>query len=101
MIAKNSPGLYPWSRDLEASTDVRLHEREGFVMLLGWLEKYVAVSGLAPSREVCERFWKEQVRAKPREKWQLDQWGAAMRWYVRSGVAYRLCRDKFRVVAAF
>ena len=50
---------------------------------MGWLEKFVAGSGLSPSREACERFWKEQVRAKPREKWQLDQWGAAMRWYVR------------------
>ena len=43
---------------------------------------------MSPSREACERFWKEQVRAKPREKWQLDQWGAAMRWYVR-GLEYR------------
>ena len=43
---------------------------------------------MSPSREACERFWKEQVRAKPRGKWQLDQWGAAMRWYVR-GLEYR------------
>ncbi|MES2661632.1 MAG: hypothetical protein V4689_23640 [Verrucomicrobiota bacterium] len=83
MITKGSPGLYAWSKDLEASSDVRLREREGFAMLLGWLEKFVAGSDLSPSREACERFWKEQVRAKPREKWQLDQWGAAMRWYVR------------------
>ena len=55
---------------------------------MGWLEKFVAGSGLSPSREACERFWKEQVRAKPRGKWQLDQWGAAMRWYVR-GLEYR------------
>ena len=55
---------------------------------MGWLEKFVAGSGMSPSREACERFWKEQVRAKPREKWQLDQWGAAMRWYVR-GLEYR------------
>lgn len=69
MITKNSSGLYPWSKDLEASTDVRLREREGFAMLLGWLEKFVAGSGLSPGREACERFWKEQIRAKPREKW--------------------------------
>ena len=83
MITKSSPGLYPWSRDLEASSDVRLREREGFAMLLGWLEKFFSGNSLPPSREACERFWKEQIRAKPREKWQLDQWGAAMRWYVR------------------
>ena len=80
---ENSAGLYPWSKDLDASSDVRLREREGFAMLLGWLEKFVVGSGLAPGRDACERFWKEQVRAKPREKWQLDQWGAAIRWYLR------------------
>jgi hypothetical protein len=78
MTAEKSAGLYPWSRGLEASSDVRLKEREGFAMLLGWLEKFFAGSGLPPSREACERFWKEQVRSKPREKWQLDQWGAAI-----------------------
>ncbi|WP_423912668.1 integron integrase, partial [Flavobacterium sp.] len=83
MITKSSPGLYAWSKDLDASSDVLLREREGFAMLLGWLEKFVAGSGLASGRQACERFWKEQVLAKPREKWQLDQWGAAMRWYVR------------------
>lgn len=30
MITKISAGLDPWSRDLDASTDVRLNEREGF-----------------------------------------------------------------------
>lgn len=97
MIAKNSAGLYPWSKDLEASSDVRLKEHEGFAMLLGWLEKFVAGSGLPHGREACERFWKEQIRAKPREKWQLDQWGAAMRWPVsaalRRGKYFSLARS--------
>ncbi len=44
MITRNSAGLYPWSKDLEASSDVRLREREGFAMLLGWLE-YRKVKG--------------------------------------------------------
>jgi len=83
MMIKNCGGLYPWTKDLEASTDVRLKEREGFAMLLGWLEKFIASRGLSPGRDACERFWKEQIRAKLREKWQLEQWGAAMRWYVR------------------
>jgi hypothetical protein len=61
MITRNSAGLYPWSKDLEASSDVRLREREGFAMLLGWLDKFVAGSGSSPGREVCERFWKEHV----------------------------------------
>jgi len=83
MITRNPPGLYPWSRDLEASTDVRVGERECFAMLLGWLAKFVAGNGLQPGREACARFWREQVQAKPREGWQIEQWGAAVRWYLR------------------
>ena len=56
MVAKNSAGLYPWSKDLEASSDVRLKELEGFAMLPDWLEKFVAGSGLAHGREACERW---------------------------------------------
>lgn len=59
MITQKPAGLYPWSKDLEASTDVPLREREGFAMLLGWLEKFVVGSDLLPGREACVRFWKE------------------------------------------
>lgn len=83
MITKNSTGLYPWSKDLEASGDVLQRERDSFAMLLGWLEKFIAGQGLCPGRGACERFWKEQVKSKPREKWQIEQWGAAIRWYLR------------------
>jgi hypothetical protein len=83
MITQNPAGLYPWSKDLEASSDVRLRERPAFAMLLGWLEKFVCEKGLHPGREACERFWKEAVKARVREGWQLEQWGAAVRWYLR------------------
>ncbi len=52
-------------------------------MLLGWLEKFVSRNGLQPGRDSCERFWKEALISRAREKWQLDQWGAAIRWYLR------------------
>jgi hypothetical protein len=55
ILTKNSPGLYPWSKDLEASCDVRLRERKSFAMLFGWLEKFVTGQGLAPGRSACER----------------------------------------------
>ena len=83
MIAKNVTGLYPWSKDLVASGDVLQRERDSFAMVLGWLEKFVTGHGLRPGRAACERFWKEQVKSKPREKWQIEQWGAAIRWYLR------------------
>ena len=60
MIANISPGLYAWSKDLEAFSDVRLRERDSFAMLLGWLEKFFVTQGLSPDRAACERFWKER-----------------------------------------
>jgi integron integrase len=83
MITKNSAGLYAWSKDLEASSDVRLRERESFGMLLGWMEKFIGSKGLVPGRGGCEVFWRESVMARTREAWQLEQWGAAIRWYLR------------------
>lgn len=68
---------------MEASSDVRQRELAPFAMLLGWLEKFVCGRGLSPGREACERFWKEAVLARTREGWQLEQWAAAIRWYLR------------------
>jgi len=82
-MTKDSCGLYAWSKDLEASSDVLLRERQGFSMLLGWLDKFACGNNLRPGRESCERFWKEQVKTRSREAWQIEQWGAAIRWYLR------------------
>ena len=57
METKTDSGLYPWTKDLEASNDVRLREVPAFAMLLGWLEKFVCNKGLQPGRADCERFW--------------------------------------------
>jgi integron integrase len=78
-----SSGLYPWSKDLEGSCDVRLREKPNFAMLLGWMEKYVCSQGMQPGRPACERFWRESVMVRHREAWQIEQWGAAIRWYLR------------------
>jgi len=45
MTAQTNTGLYAWSRDLEASSDVRQRERVAFAMLLGW-----SCKGLCPTR---------------------------------------------------
>jgi hypothetical protein len=65
MITRNSAGLYPWSKDLEASSDVRLREREGFAMLLGWLE-YRKVKG-GEVRSLPERLRDAVDRAGARQ----------------------------------
>ena len=57
MITKRPPSLYAWSKDLEASNDVRLREIPAFAMLLGWLEKFVSSRRLQAGRKACEQFW--------------------------------------------
>jgi integron integrase len=83
MSTQTASGLYPWSKDLEASSDVRQREAPAFAMLLGWMEKFISGQGLRPGREACQRFWKESVMVRNREAWQIEQWGAAIRWYLR------------------
>ncbi len=100
MIAQVSAALYPWSKDLEASSDVRQREQAAFAMLLGWMEKFVCGKGLQPGRAACERFWKESVMARGREAWQIEQWAllrCATPWQAlaRSGVLRRLVRSGF------
>jgi hypothetical protein len=53
METKTSSGLYPWTKDLEASSDVRLREIPAFAMFLGWLEKFVCNKGL----QLCAPIW--------------------------------------------
>jgi hypothetical protein len=83
MNANQAPALYPWSGDLEASRDVGSRQRDGFAMLLGWLESFRSRQHLEAGRAACERFWREQVLIKDREPWQLGQWSGAMQWYLR------------------
>jgi integron integrase len=47
------------------------------------MEKFVCSKGLQPGRQACERFWREGVMVRHREAWQIEQWGAAIRWYLR------------------
>jgi len=52
-------------------------------MVLGWFETFRSRHRLAASREACVLFWKEQVKVKERPAWQLEQWTAAIEWYLR------------------
>ncbi len=62
---------------------MNLGEKPHFAMLLGWMEKFVCSKGLEPGRESCTRFWREGVMVRHREAWQIEQWGAAVRWYLK------------------
>jgi integron integrase len=89
MNSNKSMVMFVWSADLEASRDVNPRQRDAFSMVLGWLENWRARVGCEAGRDVCIRFWREQVMIKDREPWQLEQWSGAIQWYLR-WMKYRL-----------
>lgn len=52
-------------------------------MLLGWFESWRQGARQSPGRVAAVAFWKAQVLARERPGWQLEQWAAALRWYLR------------------
>ena len=73
---------FDWRADLSASRDLSRSEKSGFEIFLQWYESWRMPKALVPGRESAKSFWRAQVLSKPREPWQLDQWAAAMRWYL-------------------
>jgi hypothetical protein len=51
-------------------------------MVVGWYLKWSEGKDLLPGRASAVRFWREGVRSKRREEWQLEQWAGAMEWYL-------------------
>ena len=86
-----------WRADLSESRRLEQDEKEGYGFFLGWFENWrLGGAGvMKANRESAVTFWKTQVLAKPRERWQLDQWGAAMKWYLRW---LELCKNESREV---
>ena len=60
-------------------------ERAGYLLVLEWFENFRLRHELSAGREAATRFWKEEVRRedRPREPWQLEQWGQAIQWYLK------------------
>ncbi len=73
-----------WRKDLEAFRGLSEGERSGFLVLLEWMENFRLRAGLDAGREAAKVFWAEEVigHGRVREDWQLEQWSAAIRWYL-------------------
>ena len=71
-----------WRADLLASRDLSKHEIQCFEVFCSWFENWRLRGGVSPSQDTARAFWKDQVLAKSREQWQLDQWAMAMRWFL-------------------
>ena len=89
-----------WRDDLRDACDLEHCEKEGYRMLLDWFERWRtqgtrAVEAMSVDRECAVEFWKKEVLAKSREQWQIVQWGAAMKWYLRW---LELCKSEGREV---
>ncbi len=82
---------FNWREDLGASRDLSRNEIQAFGFVVGWFEEWRLREELPPGLESARAFWKDAVKAKPREAWQLAQWEQGMRWYLRW---YGFCVDK-------
>jgi hypothetical protein len=74
-----------WRRDLAEFRGLTERERSGFLLVLEWFENFRLRHGLAAGREAAKVFWKAEVLREDREraKWQLEQWGDAIQWYLK------------------
>lgn len=74
-----------WRSDLSAFRGLSASHRAGFEIFLEWFENFRLRHNLAAGRDAATLFWTEEVtgHGREREDWQLDQWSAAMTWYLK------------------
>ena len=73
-----------WRKDLAGFRGLTDMERSGFLLVLEWFENFRMRHELEAGREAAKAFWKTEVLREDRErkKWQLEQWGDALKWYL-------------------
>ncbi len=73
-----------WRKDLAEFRGLSDRNREGFLLVLEWFENFRLRREMEASRVAAKAFWREEVLrdGRPREDWQLDQWSAAIQWYL-------------------
>ena len=72
-----------WRDDLNVSRNLSRNEVQAFGFVVGWFEDWRVRMNLPPGKESARGFWREAVKSKPRQDWQLSQWEEGMRWYMR------------------
>ena len=81
--AKSSLSSLNWRDDLNASRNLSRNEVQAFGFVVGWFEDWRVRMNLPPGGESARGFWREAVKSKPRQDWQLSQWAEGMRWYLK------------------
>lgn len=74
-----------WRDDLSKFRGLTNEEKTGYLLVLEWFENFRLRHDLAAGREAARTFWKIEVKRedRKREPWQLDQWEAAIHWYLQ------------------
>ncbi|MBK1829528.1 integron integrase [Verrucomicrobiaceae bacterium R5-34] len=72
-----------WREDMLASRDLNDREKQGYGFLLSWYETWRISRRLQPNLQSARQFWRQEVLAKDRKQWQLEQWAQAVRWYLQ------------------
>ena len=74
-----------WRKDLSEFRGLTDRERSGFLLVLEWFENFRLRYEMEANRDAAKLFWRQEVlrEDRPREKWQLEQWGDAMQWYLK------------------
>jgi len=80
-----------WREDLLRSRNLDKREIEGYGFFIGWFDSWRVGKELKLGRNSAERFWREVVKSKEREQWQIDQWTEAMSWFLEWGA---ICKRK-------
>ena len=73
-----------WRKDLQEFRGLSDQDRTGFLLVLEWFENFRLRHELEAGRGAAKIFWKNDVLREdhPRESWQLEQWEAAIHWYL-------------------
>jgi integrase len=74
-----------WRKDLAGFRGLTDQERSGFLLVLEWFENFRMRLDLPAGREAARVFWRSEVlrEGRERERWQLEQWENAIRWYLK------------------
>ena len=74
-----------WRKDLAEFRGLSEQERTGFLLVLEWFENFRMRHDLEAGRESAKIFWRTEVlrEDRPRQEWQIHQWGDAIQWYLK------------------
>ena len=74
-----------WRKDLSEFRGLSNQDKTGFLLVLEWFENFRLRNELEAGREAARIFWRTEVLRDGvrREPWQVEQWEAAIHWYLK------------------